>query len=279
MEYNLLIQQVENSSNLSGENQNSRKMKALVVDDEALARKRILNLLDEVSKIEVLGECSNGKSAIAQINSLKPDLLFLDISMKDMNGFQVLQNITISPKPIVVFVTAYDNYALKAFDVDAFDFLLKPFRDDRFFKTIQKVLKITQREAQSNFDGRVRDLFRAFSAEQEKAEFKVKLPVRLGNKTILLDPSHISYVLAAGYYAEIYAEDKKYLLRESLNNLDGFLNNNQFFRIHRSAIVNLNHIKEILHSDYAEVDVKMKDNKLLRISKSHKKEFFKKLGI
>lgn len=254
-------------------------MKALVVDDEVLARKRILNLLDEIPEIEVMGECTNGKSAIEKINSLKPDLVFLDISMKDMNGFQVLQNIKISPKPIVVFVTAYDNYALKAFDVDAFDFLLKPFRDERFFKTIQKVLKITQGEAQLNFEVRVKDLFKAFSAEQGKTELKVKLPVRTGNKTILLDPAQISYILAAGYYAEIYSEDKKYILRESLNNLDDFFDDNQFFRIHRSAIINLNHIKEILHSDYAEVDVKMKDNKLLRISKSHKKEFFKKLGI
>ena len=114
-------------------------MKALVVDDEELARRRVLNLLAEVKEIEVLGECSNGKSAITQINKLKPGLVFLDISMKDMSGFEVLQKLHVNPKPIVVFVTAYDNYATKAFDVDAFDFLLKPFRDERFFKTIKKV--------------------------------------------------------------------------------------------------------------------------------------------
>ena len=138
-------------------------MKALVVDDEELARKRVLNLLDEVHEIEVLGECSNGKSAIAQINKLKPELVFLDINMKDMNGFEVLKKLQVSPKPIVVFVTAYDNYATKAFDVDAFDFLLKPFRDERFFKTIKKVLNISTNEAQENFEKRLQSLFEVYS--------------------------------------------------------------------------------------------------------------------
>ena len=119
-------------------------MKALVIDDEELARKRVMKLLEAVPEIEVIGECSNGKIAIDSINGLQPDLVFLDINMKDMNGFEVLQNVTISPKPIVVFVTAYDNYALKAFDVDAFDFLLKPFKDQRFFRTIDKVLRISE---------------------------------------------------------------------------------------------------------------------------------------
>lgn len=254
-------------------------MKALVIDDEALARKRILNLLDEIDQIDVLGECANGKSAISQINSLKPDLVFLDINMKDMNGFEVLQNIKISPKPIVIFVTAYDNYAIKAFDVEAFDFLLKPFRDERFFKTINKVLNTTKTEARDNFEKRLQELFNVYSSGKENNTLKVKLPVRQGNKTVLLSPDEISYICASGYYAEIFAGDKKYVLRESLNNLSDFLDSHSFFRIHRSAIINLNHIKEIVHSEYAEVDVRMNDNKLLRISKAHKKDLFTKLGI
>src|SRR5690606_19449535 len=109
-------------------------MKALVIDDEELARKRVLHLLQQVPDATVIGECANGKSAIDMINQKRPDLIFLDINMKDMNGFEVLQKITIAPKPIVIFVTAYDNYALKAFDFEAFDFLLKPFKDERFFR-------------------------------------------------------------------------------------------------------------------------------------------------
>jgi len=254
-------------------------MKALVVDDEELARRRVLNLLSEVDEIEVLGECTNGKSAIVQINKLKPDLVFLDINMKDMNGFEVLQKLKVTPKPVVIFVTAYDNYAIKAFDVDAFDFLLKPFRDERFFKTIKKVLNISKLEVQENFEKRLQSLFEAYSGKEDKASLSLKLPVRQGNKTVLLKPEEISYICASGYYAEIFTENKKYVLRESLNNLDDFLNAYSFFRVHRSVIINLNHIQEIVHSDYAEVDVRMKDNKLLRISKSNKKEPFEKLGI
>lgn len=254
-------------------------MKALVVDDEALARQRIVKLLHSIKEIEVLGECANGKSAIVEINRHKPDLIFLDISMKDMNGFQVLKNIEIYPKPIVIFVTAYDSYAIKAFDVDAFDFLLKPFRDERFFKTINKVLKTSVHQAQDNFQQHMQKLFNIYVGENSKNNVKIKLPVRQGNKTVLLAPQEINYICASGYYAEIFSEGKKYVLRESLQNLNEFLGDHSFFRIHRSAIVNLNHIKEIVHSDYAEADVRMNDGKLLRISKSQKKELFEKLGI
>ena len=253
-------------------------MKALVIDDEVLARRRILNLLREVPEIEVQGEYSNGQTAITAINSSSPDLLFLDISMKDMNGFEVLQQVRITPKPIVVFVTAYDDYAIKAFDVDAFDFLLKPFRDERFFKTINKVLRTSQTEAESNFEKSIRDLVQLYSEKLVKPG-QQKLAVKMGNKTVLLNPSDINYITASGYYAEIFVDKQKYLLRESLTNLSSFFTAENFFRIHRSVIINLDSLREIVHSDFGELDVRMKDGKLLRISKTHKKELFKKLGI
>lgn len=254
-------------------------MKALVIDDEELARRRILNLLEDVAEIEVIGECTNGKTAISSINDLKPDLIFLDINMKDMNGFQVLQKVTIAPKPIVIFVTAYDDYALKAFDVDAFDFLLKPFKDQRFFRTIDKVLRTSQKEADAQFEVRIEELFKVYAKDAKRSGSILKLPVKQGNRTILVNPSEIRYIMASGYYAEIYVEDKKYLLRETLNNLEALLDSNSFLRIHRSTIINLNYVKEIVHSDFSEIDVRMTDQKLLHISKSHKKEFLNKIGI
>lgn len=254
-------------------------MRALVIDDEALARKRVVNLLEDVPEIEMVGECSNGKTAIKTINEKKPDLIFLDINMKDMNGFEVLQKIEVSPKPIVIFVTAYDNYASRAFDVDAFDFLLKPFKDQRFFKTINKVLNISRTEADLNFEKRIKELFEIYSKESNTAVPPVKIPVKQGNKTALINPVNILYIIASGYYAEIYTAEKKYVLRESLSNMMEILDENIFVRIHRSTIVNINHVKEIVHSEYSEIDARMTDDKLLHISKSHKKEFMEKLGI
>lgn len=254
-------------------------MRALVIDDEALARKRVINLLEDVPEIEMVGECSNGKTAIKTINEKKPDLIFLDINMKDMNGFEVLQKIEVSPKPIVIFVTAYDNYASRAFDVDAFDFLLKPFKDQRFFKTINKVLNISRTEADLNFEKRIKELFEIYSKESNTAVPPVKIPVKQGNKTALINPVNILYIIASGYYAEIYTAEKKYVLRESLSNMMEILDENIFVRIHRSTIVNINHVKEIVHSEYSEIDARMTDDKLLHISKSHKKEFMEKLGI
>lgn len=253
-------------------------MNALVIDDEELARKRVLNLLEEVEQIKVIGECSNGKTAIEKINSEKPELIFLDINMKDMNGFEVLKGVSISPRPIVIFVTAYDNFALKAFDVEAFDFLLKPFKDERFYRTIEKVLNTTQKEAETNFDKRMMEFFHEYSRGNTQLNSVSKIPVKQGNKTALVDPQKIVYILASGYYAELYTEAKKHVLRESLNNLEDLLGAS-FIRIHRSTIVNINFVEEIIHSDYSEIDAKMIDGKLLRVSKSHKKEFLDKIGI
>ncbi len=254
-------------------------MRALVIDDEELARRRILNLLDEVPNIKVIGECSNGQTAIKRINSEHPDLIFLDISMKDMNGFEVLQKVEIKPKPIVVFITAYDSYATRAFDVEAFDFLLKPFKDQRFFKTIERVMKTGGKEADDLFEKKIREMFRIFSLEGKTEKIASKIPVKQGNKTVLIDPANVLYIIASGYYAEIYTTSGKYVLRESLSNLEEQLERESFFRIHRSTIVNIDQVKEIVHSEYSEVDARMNDGKLLHISKSNKKEFLEKLGI
>ncbi|MCZ2845261.1 MAG: response regulator transcription factor [Candidatus Bathyarchaeota archaeon] len=253
-------------------------MNACIIDDEMLARKRISHLLAQITTINVIKECSNGRNAITTINNEKPDIIFLDINMKDLNGFEVLQGINFSPKPIVVFVTAYDQYALKAFDYDAFDFLLKPFEDERFFKTIDKALKNNRMELDQKFQHSLNELIeiqkKTFSAKESKG----LLPIRQGNKTTLLEYDKIRYVIASGYYADIFTKSKKHVLRESLGNLMEIFDDENFFRVSRSAIVNLKYIQEILHSNYSEIDIKMKDNKIIRVSKPNKKSFLNKIG-
>lgn len=253
-------------------------MKALIVDDEVLARKRILNLLTSVEQIDVIEECSDGKTAIEKINELKPDLVFLDVNMKDMNGFEVLSNIQISPKPIVIFITAHENFAIDAFDYEAFDFILKPYRDDRFYKAIDKLLNLSPKEIDQDFEKKMQEFFK-LNIDQKKIQKPLRIPVKLGNRTILLETGNIKYICASGSYAEIYTDENKYLLRESLNNLIELLGKKNFIRIHRSAIVNINFIKEIVHSEYSELDVRMKDNKLIRVSKSNRKDLLLLLGI
>lgn len=248
-------------------------MKAIIVDDEILARKRIGTLLKKIKEIEIIQECATGKSAIVEINKLKPDLIFLDINLKDLNGFQVLQSVEVNPKPFVVFVTAHVSHAAKAFDFEALDFLLKPFKEERFYKTIQKVLQTPRGETEKIYERHLETLSKI------KKNVSSKLPIRQGNKTALLSTSKIKYILASGYYAEIYTKERKYVIRESLSNLDEMLDPAKFFRVHRSAIVNLSYIQEIVHSNFSEIDARMKDERLISVSKSMKKEFFKRLGI
>ena len=251
-------------------------MKALIIDESTLVRKRVINLLNKFPEIEVLGECSTGKTAVEQINSCNPDIIFLDLELKDLDGFAVLENIRISPRPVVVFLTAHNPDACKAFDTNACDLLLKPFKDERFYKTISRVLNTLPRE-ELDFDGKIQNLLGLYTNRSAGTVFKI--PVKQGNKTILLDPQDILYVISSGCYAEIYTTDKKYVLRESLCALDEILDPNYFFRIHRSAIVNLYHVKELVHSEYGEIDARMGDGRLLHTSKAQKRPFLEKLGI
>ncbi|MBP92843.1 MAG: DNA-binding response regulator [Flavobacteriaceae bacterium] len=254
-------------------------MTTLIIDDEPLARQRIRNLLSDISEIEILEECATGKKAIKAIESNKPDLIFLDIQLKDMTGFNVLEKIDNAFKPIVVFVTAYNEYALKAFDFFAFDYLQKPFKDDRFFTSTKMAIEQVKQRNNLTFEDKLENLLDFVNTKNDNQNKKTKFPIKLGNKVVFIDSSEIKYIIASGYYAEIHTEDKKHLLRESLNNLTEELDASKFVRIHRSTIINLDFIKELIHSNYGEIDVKMNDNNLFRISRSFKKDFLKIVGL
>jgi two-component system LytT family response regulator len=256
------------------------KLNTLIIDDEALARQRLINLINDVSELNIVGECATGKEAIKSINNLEPDLIFLDIEMKDMNGFDVLQKISIAKKPVVVFVTAYNEYALKAFDFFAFDYLLKPYKDDRFFKSIENILSYINNKNYNPFEEKINDLLKY--VQETKTPIinnSKKLPIKLGNKVTFINTEDIKYILASGYYAEIFTSEKTHLLRESLNNLMESIDSTKFIRVHRSTIININEIEGLINSNYGEIDVKMSDNKLFRISKSYKRDFLSKMGL
>jgi two-component system LytT family response regulator len=255
-------------------------MKTLIVDDELQARKRIANLLIERTENYEIEESSNGRDAIEVIKKFKPELIFLDINLLDISGFQVLKGIKLEPKPIVIFVTAHEEHAIKAFDHQAFDFLLKPFKDKRFFQTLDKVRNISSNKIENLFEERLNQFFDLYhKKEGQKTEYLERLAVKKGNKTILINVGTIQYINASGNYVEIFTAEGKQLVRGPLNHLSCNLDPDLFVRIHRSTVVNVNFIQEIIHSDYSEIDLKLKNNTLVRVSKSHKKEFLKSLGI
>lgn len=257
------------------------KISTLIIDDEHLARQRINNLLKDIDIIDVIDFCKNGNQAIEVINKISPQLIFLDIQMKDMTGFEVLEKITVKKKPIVIFVTAYDKYALKAFDFFAFDYLLKPYKDERFSKSVLMAIEHIKQNNFYVFEDKINKLLNYIQKPTNivNLSYAEKLPIKLGNKISFIDTRNIKYILASGYYAEIYMYNKKHLLRESLTNLISELNPNNFIRIHRSTIINIDEIDEIISSNYSEIDVKMKDTEQFRISKSYKKIFLSKMGV
>ncbi|WP_299669403.1 LytTR family DNA-binding domain-containing protein [uncultured Polaribacter sp.] len=259
-----------------------KKISVIIIDDETLARQRIINLLEDIPDLELMETCNTGKKAILKIDSLQPDLIFLDIQLKDMNGFDILSKIKTQKKPIVIFVSAYDEFALQAFEYFAFDYLLKPFKDQRFLHSVSKAIEYIKNNNFFSFEHKINNLLDFIQKTEPSESFHQKinkLPVKLGNKVSFLNTAEVKYILASGYYAEVFTNDKKHLLRESLSSLIKRLNHNEFVRIHRSSIVNINYISELIHSNYGEIDIKTTDGKLLRVSKGYKKEFQKLMGV
>lgn len=256
------------------------KISAIIVDDEPLARKLIENLLVSIQEIEIIDLCGTGKEAIKSINELHPDIIFLDIQLKDMTGFDVLEKISIKI-PLTIFVTAFDSYAIKAFDIFAFDYLLKPYNEKRFYQSVNKAIDTFKKGENKVLENTVADLLNHLQSTKQKltTSFNERIPISSGNKTIFVYPDDILYIAASNYYVEIYTKKTKHLLRNSMNNLIQKLDSNKFIRIHRSSIININCIEELISSNHGEVDVKMHDNKKFRVSKSYRKEFLTKIGV
>ncbi len=253
---------------------------ALIIDDEPLARRRIEGLLQSEDRIRVKGIIGTGAAAIRNIDALKPDMVFLDIQLKDMTGFEVLEGITTEP-PLIVFVTAFDSFAIKAFEVFAFDYLLKPYTEERFYTSVANVIASFEKGKNETLEKKMVELLGYINVKPQigRINYKNRIPIPDKRKTLFVSTDDILYIKASNYYIEIYTLQSKHVLRESLYHMLEELNPQQFVRIHRSSIVNLDHIEELLNSDYGEIDVKMPDSELLRVSKGYRKEFLTKIGL
>lgn len=261
----------------------SEKIRTLIVDDEPLARRNLRVLLEQDPQIEILEECRNGREAVKAVESLSPDLLFLDIQMPEMDGFDVLEQVGTNKVPAIIFVTAFDQYALKAFEVHALDYLLKPFDDNRFAHALKRAkMQIEAREI-NKVSKRLLALLEERETQRESASGKKgylkRLMVKLANRVILLNVDEIDWIEADGNYAKLHVAKKSHLLREKMNDLESQLDPDKFVRIHRSIIVNLTRIKEMHPHFNGDYIVVLDDGRQLRLSRSRRDHLESKLGL
>ena len=217
-------------------------IRALIVDDEPLARKRIRRLLAEEPDITVIDECGGGREAIKMIHETAPQLLFLDIQMPEVDGFQVLQSIDMEQMPITIFVTAYDQYALKAFEVHALDYLLKPFTQERFKSALESARGQLAKRSADDFNPGLKTLLETLRAGDN---YLTRFMIKSSNRVVLVKVTEVDWIESAANYALLHVGDKTHLVRETMNALEAKLSPKLFQRISRSAIVNLERVKEL----------------------------------
>jgi two-component system, LytTR family, response regulator len=232
------------------------KIRTLIIDDESLARNLIRRLLAGEEGIEIVGECTDGRDAITTISKILPDLVFLDVQMPELGGFEVLERINPAQMPVIIFVTAYDKFALKAFEANALDYLLKPVDDERFKQTLQRARTYLNGKGTGAVRERLLGLIHQLSPEAKPIS---RLAVKADGRVVFLKVAEIDWIEATGNYLALHVGKESYLLRGRLNEVEKKLSTDQFFRIHRSTIVNLDRVKEFRPLFKGEGTVVLKD--------------------
>jgi len=250
------------------------KLHVLIVDDELPARQRIEDLLAKDRRIEIVGSAATGDEAVEMIRRLRPDLVFLDVQMPGKTGFEVVDAIGAEHLPATIFVTAFDQFALKAFAVAAIDYLLKPFDDERFAQALQRARKAIELEQVEQIAKRLLDFL-----HEKPPQFLERISVESRGQTRIVPVSRIDYITASGPYAELHAGDKTFAVRERMQTLEEQLDPSVFFRIHRSAIVRLDRIDTLLHRPGGDYAVRLKDGTELDLSRARRDELAQRLGI
>ncbi len=222
-------------------------MKVLLIDDEAPARERLRRLLETESDVLIVGECEEGVQAVEEIVAKAPDLIFLDIQMPGLDGFGVLRELPAEARPLVVFATAFDEHAVKAFEAHAFDYLLKPFRRERLQDCLNRARQVLRDTKQDAMAAKLESLLRSLPPTRTTAE---RLIVKDGPRISIIPIADVVCLLASGNYVEVCtADERKPLLRETMSHLETRLDPRSFFRANRSALVSLAHIREIVAED------------------------------
>jgi two-component system, LytTR family, response regulator len=253
----------------------TNSIRAVIIDDEPLGRTLIREMLRDDPEIEIVGECSNGGEAIKSIGDWHPDLIFLDVQMPEIDGFEVLASLDAARLPMIVFVTAFDQYAVRAFEVHAVDYLLKPFDRDRFNRSLQRAKAQLLLERRSDVNERILALL-----EEQKARKKYleRVVIKANGRVFFLKTSEIDWIEAAGNYVSLHVKKESYLLRETIGGMESQLDPAKFPRIHRSQIVNLDRIRELRPWSHGEYHVILYDGTQLTLSRTYRDRLHELLG-
>lgn len=251
------------------------RLKVLVVDDEPLARESVCALLERDAQIQIVGACT-GVDATALIASLRPDILFLDIQMPELDGFALLSQVGADAVPVVVFVTAFDRYAVRAFAVHALDYVLKPFTDARFASALARAKAQANSRREGSRDPRIADFLRDVNTPSRR----FLIPAR--DMSIVVEASQIDWIGAENYYVNLHCGGVSHLLRESMDEMQRQLDPQQFLRVHRGTIVNLARVREVRPLFRGGCELRLADGTALRLSRDRRSDFetrFAMLGI
>ena len=260
------------------------KIRTIIVDDEEEAREGMKSLLGKEPDIQLLAVCADGVQAIKAINETSPDLVFLDIQMPEVNGFDVLNSIEIAKMPAIIFATAYDRYAVKAFDLHAIDYLLKPFTNKRFYESLALAKDYIRNTSLQHINQKLSAILAGYLQEKDMRENDVlihqntasladKLVIKSSGKIYFISIKEISWIEAYDSYVKIHIGGKYHLVRESMKNIEEKLPANIFARIHKSSIVNINFIAELEPYFNGEFVVKLSNGTALKMSRSYRSTF------
>ena len=253
-------------------------LRVVIVDDEELARRGIRTRLQRSKDVEIVAECSNGRQAIDAIRRSTPDLVFLDVQMPGKTGFDVIEGIDETALPYVIFVTAHDRFAIRAFEVNALDYLLKPIDDERFDIAFQRARQALSRDRDSDLGRRLVAVVEKVGGNEGNTKNSDRMVIRSSGRVIFIKTAEIDWIEAAGDYVTLHSGKKSWLIRETISQMETKLQPKGFSRIHRSAIVNNERIAEMRPLDNGEYRVLLRDGTELRLSRNYRQQLQSLLG-